>query len=82
MRKSVRSTSILAVGAALFLALPFGGASAAFLMGGQINPGGPCMGSCGNLPPPVVHQPTPPIIYWPAPPVRRPGPPVAYPLSR
>ncbi len=80
MRISARSPIKFGVGAALFLALPFGAASAANLVGGPINPGGPCMG-CGNSPPPVVRQPTPPIIFWPAPPVHRPGPPVAHPLS-
>jgi hypothetical protein len=80
MGKFARSTIIFGVGAVLFLAPPFGAASAANFMGGQFNPGGPCIG-CGNPPPPVIHQPTPPIIYWPAP-VHRPGPPVAYPLSQ
>lgn len=79
MRKSARLASIFVAGAALFLALPFGDASAANLMGG-VNPGGPCIG-CGNPAPPVIHQPPPPIIFWPAPPVRQPGPPVAHPLS-
>ncbi len=81
MRKPVRSAILFRVGAALFLAVPFGAASAANLMGGPINPGGPCIG-CGNPPPPIIHQLTPPIIFWPTPPVHRPGPPVAHPLSQ
>jgi hypothetical protein len=80
MRKSARSAILFGVGSALFLALPIGAVSAANFMGGQFNPGGPCIG-CGNFPPPVIHQPAPPIIFWPIPPVHRPGPPVAHPLS-